>query len=107
MEQENGVFILIFIANLITKLVIKIVINILFYHLYVSRIINLSMWIVVDYLDLVALGAPSPPEELVAVGAAHEGREAVVAGILTLSLGDVDAQGEPSVSIGVDGVGDV
>lgn len=62
------------------------------------------MGIVADYLHLVALGAPSPPEELVAVGAAHDGCEAVVAGISALSLGDVDVEGEPLVSVGVDGV---
>lgn len=84
----------------------KLAIFFLFYDLYVSRVINPGVWVVVHNLHLVALGAPSPPEELVAVGAAHDGREAVVAGILALSLGDVDAQGEPSVSIDVDGVGD-
>lgn len=59
----------------------------------------------IDNLDLVALGAPSPPEELVAVGAAHDGREAVVAGVSALSLGDVDVKGEPFVFVGIDGVG--
>lgn len=64
------------------------------------------MGIVADYLHLIALGAPSPPEELVAVGAAHDGRQAVSRRVLALSLGDVDMEGEPLVSVGVDGIGD-
>lgn len=63
------------------------------------------MWVEVDNLHLVALGAPSPPEEAVAVGAAHDCHEAVVGGVLALSGGEVDMEREPAVSVGEDAVG--
>lgn len=57
------------------------------------------MRVEVDNLHLIALGSPSPPQELVLVGAADDGSQAIVCGILTLSGGNADIKFQPFVSI--------
>lgn len=73
--------------------------NLSFFDLYVSGIFDASVRVETHDAHLVALGAPPPPEEAVLVGAAHNGGEAVVGDILALSLGDVDVEREPFVTI--------
>lgn len=57
------------------------------------------MWVEVDYLHLITFCAPSPPQELVLVGAADDGRETIVGGILAQSGREVDVKLEPSVTV--------
>ena len=73
--------------------------NLSFFDLYVSGIFDASVRVETHDAHLIPLGAPSPPEELVLVGSAHDGREAVIGDVLALSLGDVDVEREPLVFI--------
>ena len=71
----------------------------LFGYFYEPGVIDLGVWVEVDDLHLVAFCAPSPPQELVLVGAADDGREAVVGGILTLPGRNVDIKLQPFIII--------
>jgi hypothetical protein len=64
----------------------------LFNYIYVSRVVNPGMRVEVDDLNLIAFCPPAPPQKLVLVGAADDGREAIVGGILALSGRDVDVK---------------
>ena len=54
----------------------------LFNYFHISRIVYPGMWVKVDDLNLVSFCSPSPPQELMLEGSAHDGGKAVSRGIL-------------------------
>lgn len=62
------------------------------------------MGIEVDDLDIIASGAPSPPEESVLVLPVYDGLEAVSRLVCQDGVSRVETEAEPSVAIGIDGI---